>query len=190
MRTQRRHDGAALRGTAAEVRRPAPPRRVPPALDHAAGIGWRLLVVAAAVGVAAVVLYALRLVVVPAIVALLLATLLVPPAAWLRRRRWPPLLATWAVLLGGFVDALLVVGLVVVVQQVEGDVLAPVVMGRALSLHPVVILAALTAGAVTAGLLGAFLAVPLTALGAALANEARRQPGLEESPSGPDGARR
>jgi predicted PurR-regulated permease PerM len=52
---------------------------------------------------------------------------------------------------------------VVVVQQVEGDVLAPVVFGRALSLHPLVVIVALTGGAVVGGVLGAAASVPLVA---------------------------
>lgn len=78
-----------------------------------------------------------------------------------------------ALVSGGPAEALLVVALVVVVQQVEGDVLAPLVMGRALRLHPVVILVVLTIGGVVAGVLGAFLAVPFTAVAAAVTNEAR-----------------
>jgi predicted PurR-regulated permease PerM len=74
-----------------------------------------------------------------------------------------------ALVSGGPVDALLVLGLVVVVQQVEGDVLSPIVVGRALRLHPLVVLVAVTAGAVIAGLLGAFLAVPLVGVIAAIA---------------------
>ncbi len=81
-----------------------------------------------------------------------------------------------ALVSGGLVDALLVAGLVVLVQQVEGDVLAPLVMGRTLRLHPVVIVVVLTAGAVVAGMLGAFLAVPVTAVAAAIGNELRCQP--------------
>lgn len=61
--------------------------------------------------------------------------------------------------------ALAVGALVVVVQQVEGDVLAPLVLGRAVRLHAVTILLALTAGSVLAGIIGAFLAVPLAAVG-------------------------
>lgn len=72
-----------------------------------------------------------------------------------------------ALFAGGVSEALIVVGLVVVVQQVEGDVLSPLVMGRALRLHPLVILVALTVGAISAGLLGAFLAVPLTGVAVA-----------------------
>lgn len=72
---------------------------------------------------------------------------------------------------GGFDQALLVVGLIVIVQQVEGDLLAPLVLGRAVKLHPVVILVVLTAGAVLGGLVGAFLAVPVTAVIVAIGTE-------------------
>jgi len=63
----------------------------------------------------------------------------------------------------GPVEALIVVAIVIVVNQLEGDFLQPVVMGRALRLHPLVILIALTAGTVLAGLTGAVLAVPIAA---------------------------
>lgn len=63
----------------------------------------------------------------------------------------------------GPVEALIVVGIVIVVNQLEGDFLQPIVMGRTLSLHPLVILFALTAGTVLAGLTGAVLAVPIAA---------------------------
>jgi predicted PurR-regulated permease PerM len=74
---------------------------------------------------------------------------------------------------GGITDALLVTGVIVVVQQVEGDVLAPLVLGRAVKLHPLVILVTLTAGAVIGGLVGAFLAVPVTAVVVAVGAELR-----------------
>ncbi|NCT91344.1 AI-2E family transporter [Cellulomonas sp. APG4] len=63
----------------------------------------------------------------------------------------------------GPVEALVVVAIVVAVNQLEGDLLQPVVMGRALRLHPLVILVALTAGTVLAGITGAVLAVPIAA---------------------------
>jgi predicted PurR-regulated permease PerM len=69
---------------------------------------------------------------------------------------------------------------VVVVQQVEGDVLAPVVFGRALSLHPLVVIVALTAGAVVGGVLGAAAAVPLVAAGWAVVRAVR--PGVSPDP--------
>ncbi|CAA9507482.1 MAG: hypothetical protein AVDCRST_MAG13-2614 [uncultured Solirubrobacteraceae bacterium] len=64
----------------------------------------------------------------------------------------------------GVVPALLVVAAVTIVQQVEGDVLYPLVVGRSLELHPVAILLSLTAGAVLAGIVGALLAVPTAAV--------------------------
>jgi predicted PurR-regulated permease PerM len=49
------------------------------------------------------------------------------------------------------------------VQQLEGNVLQPLLLGHAVSLHPVAVLLAVTAGSLTAGILGALLAVPLAA---------------------------
>ena len=63
----------------------------------------------------------------------------------------------------GPIEALIVIAIVVVVNQLEGDFLQPIVMGRTLRLHPLVILFALTAGTVLAGLTGAVLAVPIAA---------------------------
>ncbi|MCF6507588.1 AI-2E family transporter [Blastococcus sp. MG754426] len=64
----------------------------------------------------------------------------------------------------GLTDAVIVLVAVLVVQQVEGNVLHPVIVGRALRLHPVVILVAVTAGTMLWGLAGALLAVPLVAV--------------------------
>ena len=64
----------------------------------------------------------------------------------------------------GTTAALLTAAAVVVVQQIEGQVLYPVVMGRALPLHPMTIVYALTAGALLYGVAGAVLAVPLAAV--------------------------
>ena len=62
---------------------------------------------------------------------------------------------------------------IAVVQQLDGNVLQPVLVGRKLELHPVVVLLALTAGGVIAGLVGAFLAVPLAAVAGATIDFAR-----------------
>ena len=64
----------------------------------------------------------------------------------------------------GPVAALAIVAITVAVQQLEGHVLAPVVLGRAVKLHPVVILLALTGGGVVGGIPGAALAVPAVAV--------------------------
>ncbi len=64
---------------------------------------------------------------------------------------------------GGPSDALFTAILVFAVQQIEGDLLAPVVLGRATQLHPLAILGFLAAGGILGGILGAFLAVPVGA---------------------------
>jgi predicted PurR-regulated permease PerM len=63
----------------------------------------------------------------------------------------------------GPVQALFVVGIVVLVNQLEGNLLQPVLMGRTLQLHGLVILVGLTAGTVLAGITGAVMSVPLLA---------------------------
>jgi predicted PurR-regulated permease PerM len=74
------------------------------------------------------------------------------------------LAALVALVTKGVTAALIVVGITVLVQQLEGHVLAPLLLGRAVSLHPVVIILALAAGAVLGGIIGAFLAVPIAAV--------------------------
>ncbi|MGO1628734.1 MAG: AI-2E family transporter [Microbacterium sp.] len=65
---------------------------------------------------------------------------------------------------GGIVQALIVVAIVVAVNQLEGNFLQPFLMGKALKLHALAILIALTIGTVTDGILGAILAVPIAAV--------------------------
>lgn len=62
-------------------------------------------------------------------------------------------------------QALVVLAAVLVVQQLEGNVVQPLVMQRAVSLHPVAIVSAVTAGGLVAGVGGAVIAVPLAAIG-------------------------
>jgi putative heme transporter len=64
----------------------------------------------------------------------------------------------------GPVTALIVLGVVIAVNQLEGNLLEPVVMGRTLHLHPLAILLALTAGTILSGIVGALLAVPIAAV--------------------------
>jgi putative heme transporter len=65
----------------------------------------------------------------------------------------------------GLTDALLVLAAVIVVQQAEGNLLEPLIMGRAVRLHPAVVLLAVAAGTLIAGVSGALLATPLVAVG-------------------------
>lgn len=75
----------------------------------------------------------------------------------------------------GVVTGLIVLGIVILIQQLDGNLLQPVVMGRAVRLHPIVILAALTAGGLLAGLVGALMAVPTAAVLTAAGNEVRER---------------
>jgi putative heme transporter len=65
---------------------------------------------------------------------------------------------------GGWDLALIVLALVVAVQLVEGNFLQPIIQSRTVDLHPAVILLAVAAGASLFGILGAYLAVPVTAV--------------------------
>lgn len=65
---------------------------------------------------------------------------------------------------GGLGIGLAVLGVVVLVQQLEGNVLEPLILGHAIDLEPLVILVSITVGAILLGVLGAFLAVPAVAV--------------------------
>lgn len=85
-----------------------------------------------------------------------------------------------ALLAKGFIYALITLGLIVAVQQLEAHVLQPVVMGRAVSIHPLAIVLAISTGAVVAGIVGALLAVPLLAfLNSAIRVLAASDPAVE-----------
>lgn len=68
-----------------------------------------------------------------------------------------------ALLAKGFVYALITLGLIIVVMQLEAHVLQPLVMGRAVSIHPLAVVLGIAAGGVLAGVVGALLAVPTIA---------------------------
>ncbi len=73
---------------------------------------------------------------------------------------------------GGLTTAIIMTVVVLVVQQVEGNVILPLVMRRQVSLHPIVILGSLAVGGAMGGILGALVAVPLTAAGSAAISKA------------------
>ncbi|MCB0933014.1 MAG: AI-2E family transporter [Mycobacterium sp.] len=68
-----------------------------------------------------------------------------------------------ALLTKGVVFALITLGLIIAVMQLEGHVLQPLLMGRAVSIHPLAVVLAIAAGGVLAGIIGALLAVPAVA---------------------------
>ncbi len=69
-----------------------------------------------------------------------------------------------ALVTNGFVSALIVLAIVIGVQQVESHVLQPLLLGRAVRLHPLAVILAIAAGLVVAGIAGALLSVPLVAV--------------------------
>lgn len=63
----------------------------------------------------------------------------------------------------GLTKALLALGLIIIVQQVEGNVLQPMLQSKAMGLHAAMVLLSVTVGSALAGIIGAFLAVPVAA---------------------------
>ena len=68
----------------------------------------------------------------------------------------------------GLTAAIVVLVIVVAVQQLEGNILSPLLQSRAMNLHPAVVLLSVTIGGSLFGILGAFFAVPVAAMVAVL----------------------
>jgi putative heme transporter len=77
---------------------------------------------------------------------------------------------------GGLVLGLVVLALIVAVQQLEGNVLEPLILSHVVKLPALVVILVVTAGAITFGVLGAFLAVPVTAVAGHVARGWRDTP--------------
>ena len=92
-----------------------------------------------------------------------------------------------ALIAKGLIYALITLGLIIAVQQLEGHVLQPLVMGRAVSIHPLAVVLAIAAGGITAGIVGALLAVPAVAfLNSATRVLLARDPAAEEAAQAAD----
>jgi putative heme transporter len=76
----------------------------------------------------------------------------------------------------GFVSALIMLGIVIAVQQLEAHVLQPFLLGRAVEVHPLAVILGIGAGVLVAGIIGALFAVPLVAVGHVVAEYLREQP--------------
>lgn len=68
-----------------------------------------------------------------------------------------------ALIYNGPVNALFLLGVVILVNQIEGHILQPLVMGNAVRVHPLAVVLAVSTGALVAGVAGALFAVPLAA---------------------------
>jgi predicted PurR-regulated permease PerM len=95
-----------------------------------------------------------------------------------------------ALIAKGWIYALITLGLIIAVQQLEGHVLQPLVMGRAVSIHPLAVVLAIAGGGVMAGIIGALLAVPAVAFANSavrvlLAREPAAEEAAQEAEEGP-----
>jgi predicted PurR-regulated permease PerM len=78
-----------------------------------------------------------------------------------------------ALVTAGPTSALIVAGVAIVVQQLDNDLLAPVIYGRALQLHPLVVLLGIAAGGSLFGFVGTVFAVPVLAVAINVVDEVR-----------------
>ncbi|MGW3964273.1 AI-2E family transporter [Amycolatopsis sp. NPDC005003] len=69
-----------------------------------------------------------------------------------------------ALVTNGFIGAVIVLAIVVGVMQLESHVLQPLLLGRAVKLHPLAVILAITVGLVVGGIAGALMAVPILAV--------------------------
>ncbi|MCM6773278.1 AI-2E family transporter [Nocardia sp. CDC159] len=96
-------------------------------------------------------------------------------------------LAVLVALVGkGLTTALIVLAIIIAVQQLEGNVLQPVLQSRSMKLHAVVVLLAVTAGGSLYGIVGAFLAVPVAAVAAVVIRYIGEQIDVVTTPPEPE----
>ena len=82
----------------------------------------------------------------------------------------------------GIVVALIMLGAVVLVQQIESHILQPFLMGRFVAIHPLGIIVAIAAGILLAGVAGALVAVPFAAAANAVVQHLASQTQVGEDP--------
>jgi predicted PurR-regulated permease PerM len=95
-----------------------------------------------------------------------------------------------ALLTKGVVYAAITLGLIIAVQQLEAHILQPLVMGRAVSLHPLAVVLGIAGGGVLAGIVGALLAVPViafvnSAMRVLVADDPAAEEAAQEADDGP-----
>jgi len=145
------------------------PRASRDRVDQAAISGWRslssyvratiLVALVDSIGVLIVALI-LGVPVAPALAALVFIGAFIPIVGALVSGFVAVLVALVAL---GWVQALIMLGGVILVMQVEGHVLQPFLLGRAVKLHPLAVLISIAIGIIAGGIVGALLAVPLLA---------------------------
>ncbi len=155
------------------------PRHYRASVDQAALRGWtslvaymRSAVIVAAVDAAGVALAAFLLQV-PLVAALFALTFFLSFIPIVGATVAGAVAVVLALVTHGWVSALIMLGAVVLVMQLESTFLQPLVMGKAVDLHPLAVLLGITAGAIVSGILGALLAIPVLAFGVAFVRALR-----------------
>ncbi|AQP45901.1 AI-2E family transporter [Tessaracoccus flavus] len=155
------------------------PRHYRASVDRAALRGWtslvaymRSAVIVAAVDAAGVALAALILRV-PLVAALFALTFFLSFIPIVGATLAGAVAVMLALVTHGWVSALIMLGAVILVMQLESTFLQPLVMGKAVDLHPLAVLLGITAGAIISGILGALLAIPVLAFGVAFVRSLR-----------------
>jgi predicted PurR-regulated permease PerM len=85
-----------------------------------------------------------------------------------------------ALVSGGVAEALIVLALVIAVQQIEGHLLYPLIMGRTVHVHPIAVILALATGGILAGIIGVFISVPIVTVAATALAYLREDPQTPE----------
>ncbi|MDO5535249.1 MAG: AI-2E family transporter, partial [Propionibacteriaceae bacterium] len=149
------------------------PRHYRPQVDRAALRGWtslvaymRSAVIVALVDAAGVALAALLLQV-PLVAALFALTFFLSFIPIVGATVAGAVAVVLALVSHGWVAAVIMLGAVVAVMQIESTFLQPLVMGSAVNLHPLAVLLGITAGGIISGILGALVAIPVLAFGVA-----------------------
>ncbi len=88
----------------------------------------------------------------------------------------------------GFVVAVIMLGIVIAVQQLESHVLQPFLLGRAVQVHPLAVILGIAAGVLIAGIIGALFAVPLVAVAHVVSEYLRDENGGPDQNSPPGDA--
>lgn len=158
------------------------PRRARARVDSSGHVAWTqlaaftrataLVALVDAVGITLVALL-LRVPFAPAIGALVFLGAFVPIVGALVSGMVAVLIALVA---HGPVTALLMLAGVIAVQQIESHVLQPFLLGRAVNVHPLAVILAIAIGVVSAGIVGALVAVPVAAVGNAVAKHLAGEP--------------
>jgi len=88
-----------------------------------------------------------------------------------------------ALVFQGLTEALIVLAAIVVVQQIESNIFAPVIVGRSVRVHPLAILLGVTIGVTVGGIIGALVAAPLVAVAATILAYLRERADADRAPA-------